>query len=195
MAELPWHEEPPGPVDLRRPRECLDAQHHGLEKAKERILEYLAVRARGGKARGVVLCLAGPPGVGKTTLARRVAVGLGREFGRVSLGGIHDECEIRGHRMSFLASAPGRIIREIQRIRSRTAVLLLDEIDKIGADSWRSPAAALLEVVELEGYDVAEVEAVLGPRRWRPRPGHLGRPGPGVRASPVVVRGSRRSGP
>ncbi len=150
LAELPWHSEPLGEVDMARTRERLNAHHFGLHKPKERILEYLAVRALGGKARGVVLCLAGPPGVGKTSLARRIAEGLDRKFVRISLGGAHDECEIRGHRQSFLAAAPGRIIRGIAQVRSRAPVMLLDEIDKIGKDKWRSPAAALLEVLDPE---------------------------------------------
>jgi ATP-dependent Lon protease len=150
LAELPWHPDPPKEIDLQRAEQILDERHFGMKDPKKRIVEYLAVRALGGKTRSTVLCLAGPPGVGKTTLAERIAEALGRKFVRVSLGGVHDECEVRGHRMSFLAAAPGRIIRGVNRVRSRSALVLLDEIDKMGKDNWRSPSAALLEVLDPE---------------------------------------------
>jgi ATP-dependent Lon protease len=149
MAALPWS-GPLSPMPAFDALEAaLDAQHHGLARPKKRILEYLAVRALGGAARGVVLCLAGPPGTGKTSLARSIADGLGRKFVRVSLGGVHDEAEIRGHRRAFTNAGPGRILRGM-RGAPRDPVMLLDEIDKIGKDSWRSPSAALLEVLDPE---------------------------------------------
>ncbi len=149
MAALPWT----GPLSPTPPFEvlehALESQHHGLERPKKRIIEYLAVRALGGAARGVVLCLAGPPGTGKTSLTRSIADGLGRKLVRVPLGGVHDEAEIRGHRRTFTNAGPGRILRGM-RGAPRDPVILLDEIDKIGKDSWRSPAAALLEVLDPE---------------------------------------------
>lgn len=150
MARLPWHPEPLPAMDLGAVRAALDREHAGLEKAKRRVLEYLAVRALGGDAASTVLCLAGPPGVGKTTIARAIAGALGRKFVRIPLGGVHDECEIRGHRITFTAAAPGRILSGLARAGSSAAVVLLDEIDKIGKDRQRSPAAALLEVLDPE---------------------------------------------
>ena len=150
MSRLAWHPDSLPPVDLDRVRDILDRDHTGLEKPKQRILEYLAVRSLGGECKSTVLCLVGPPGVGKTTVARAVAEALGRRFVRVALGGIHDECELRGHRMSFQAAAPGRIIAGMQSAGTATPVVLLDEIDKVGLDRSRSPHGALLEILDPE---------------------------------------------
>ncbi|MBL8678776.1 MAG: AAA family ATPase [Myxococcales bacterium] len=151
-AKLHWHPTPRPPVDLGRVREALDRAHHGMQKSKRRIEEWVSVRALGGEARSTVLCLAGPPGTGKTTIARAIAEALGRPFGRVAVGGMHDECELRGHRMSFHAAAPGRIIEEVARSGAMDPVLLLDEIDKIGTDTSRSPSAALMEILDPEQH-------------------------------------------
>ncbi len=150
MARLPWHAASVAPPDLDAVRVALDREHAGLERPKRRMLEHLAVHALGGSGASTVLCLAGPPGVGKTSLARAIARALDRPFVRVALGGIHDESEIRGHRISFTAAGPGRIVNGFARAGAATAVVLLDEIDKIGTDRSRSPDAALLEVLDPE---------------------------------------------
>ncbi|MEO1266466.1 MAG: S16 family serine protease, partial [Myxococcota bacterium] len=130
--------------------QTLDAGHHGLEEPKRRILEYLAVRRLGGRATQTVLCLVGPPGTGKTSLARAIAEALGRPFVRIALGGMHDESELRGHRLSFIAAAPGRILEGVARAGSMNAVVLLDELDKVDARGNRSPVGALLEILDPE---------------------------------------------
>ena len=150
VARLSWHPEPLPRPDLDLVAAALDREHASLEKPKQRILEHLAVRALGGSSRGAVLCLAGPPGVGKTSLARAIAGALGRKFVRVALGGVHDESEIRGHRMSFVAASAGRVVSGFARAGTSVPVVLLDEIDKIGRDRMRSPDAALLEVLDPE---------------------------------------------
>jgi endopeptidase La len=150
LARLPWHPDPPRALDLAAVEAALEREHAGLEKAKRRVLEYLAVRSLGGTKASMVLCLAGPPGVGKTSIARAMAEALGRPFVRVPLGGVHDESELRGHRMSFQASAPGRLVAGIARAGSMSSVVLLDELDKMGADNWRSPYGALLEALDPE---------------------------------------------
>lgn len=150
MARLSWQPDPPKDIDFDEVERALERGHSGLEKAKRRVLEYLAVRALGGESASMVLCLSGPPGVGKTSIARAMAEALGRPFVRVPLGGVHDESEIRGHRLSFTAAAAGRILKGIAQAGSASAVLLLDEIDKIGTDQQRSPMAALLEVLDPE---------------------------------------------
>ncbi|UJR81893.1 S16 family serine protease [Sandaracinus amylolyticus] len=152
LADLPWGEPPPATIDLDEVTRRLDAEHEGLARPKRRVLEHLAVRKLGGSSRGLVLCLAGPPGVGKTTIARSIAEGLGRPLVRVPLGGVHDECEIRGHRQSFHAASPGRIVQGMRQAGRTDPVLLLDELDKIGQESFRSPAAALLEVLDPEQH-------------------------------------------
>jgi ATP-dependent Lon protease len=151
-ARLCWHPAPRAPVELGRVREALDRAHHGMHKSKRRIEEWVSVRALGGEARSTILCLSGPPGTGKTTIARAIAEALGRPFCRVAVGGMHDECELRGHRMSFHAAAPGRIIEEVARSGAMDPVLLLDEIDKLGTDTSRSPAAALMEILDPEQH-------------------------------------------
>jgi ATP-dependent Lon protease len=148
MAALPWSTLTEDKHDLRHARSVLDEDHHGLEKVKERILEYLAVRQLNPTARGVILCFAGPPGVGKTSLVKSIAQALGRSWQKVSLGGVKDESEIRGHRRTYIGSMPGRIIQAIKRAGSRNPVLLLDELDKLGADYRGDPASALLEVLD-----------------------------------------------
>jgi ATP-dependent Lon protease len=148
IARLPWHPDPPASLDLAELQQQLDDGHAGLAEPKRRILEYFAVRSLGGKSKGTVLCFAGPPGVGKTSLAIAIARALGRPLARVALGGVHDESEIRGHRLSYVAAAPGRILRGIADAGSASCVMLLDEIDKVSEDRGRSPAAALLEVLD-----------------------------------------------
>jgi endopeptidase La len=150
MARLPWHADPPRPTDLDAVAAVLEREHAGLIKPKQRVLEYLAVRTLEGSSASMILCLSGPPGVGKTSIARAIAGALGRAFVRVPLGGVHDESEIRGHRLSFVAASAGRLLKGLAQAGSASAVILLDEIDKVGSDRQRSPAAALLEVLDPE---------------------------------------------
>jgi len=157
VLDLPWHVTTEDSTDLRAARDILDADHHGLDDVKDRIVEYLAVRARrtqrgmavvGGRGSGAVMVLAGPPGVGKTSLGESVARALGRKFVRVALGGVRDEAEIRGHRRTYVGALPGRIVRAIGEAGSMNPVVLLDEIDKVGSDYRGDPSAALLEVLD-----------------------------------------------
>lgn len=148
MAELPWVKMSEDHNDLDLARDVLDRDHFGLEKVKRRLIEYLAVRKLNPHGRGPILCLLGPPGVGKTSLGRSIAEALGREFARISVGGLRDESEIRGHRRTYIGSMPGRLIQEIRRVGTRNPVIMLDEVDKIGADFRGDPASALLEVLD-----------------------------------------------
>jgi ATP-dependent Lon protease len=150
MARLAWHPDPLPPIDLAKVKALLDLGHAGLEQPKRRILEYLAVRALGGEGRSTVLCLAGPPGVGKTSIASAMAKALGRPFLRVALGGVYDQSELRGHRITYIGSRPGRIIDGLANVRSRSALVLLDEIDKLGTDQARDAMGPLLEMLDPE---------------------------------------------
>ncbi|MGE3921721.1 MAG: endopeptidase La [Lautropia sp.] len=150
LTELPWRSPPPTPIDLKRAREILDEDHFGLEKIKKRILEYLAVRKLNPEGKSPILCFAGPPGVGKTSLGQSIARATGRAFARVSLGGTHDEAEIRGHRRTYVGALPGNILQAVKKAGTNHAVILLDEIDKMGAGIHGDPAAAMLEVLDPE---------------------------------------------
>ena len=150
VCEVPWAVTTTDTTNLKHAQRALDRDHHGLDLVKERLLEYLAVRQLAPESKGAILCFVGPPGVGKTSLGRSIASALGRSFGRIALGGVKDETEIRGHRRTYVGALPGRILRAFIRSGSRNAVLVLDELDKVGNDFRGDPASALLEVLDPE---------------------------------------------
>ena len=188
LVELPWSTETEDNLDIAHAREVLDEDHYDLEKVKDRILEYLAVRKLNPDSPGPILCFVGPPGVGKTSLGQSIASALGREFERISVGGVRDEAEIRGHRRTYIGALPGTIIRALRDAGTRNPVFMIDEIDKMGADFRGDPSSAMLEVLDpaqndsfRDHYLDLAVRPLRGPlHRHREHPRH----DPGAAAGP-----------
>ena len=150
LAVLPWATSSGSKIDIAKAKEILDEDHYELKKVKDRVLDYLSVLELKPDMKGPILCFVGPPGVGKTSLGRSIARALGRKFQRISLGGMHDEAEIRGHRRTYIGALPGQIIQSIRRAETNDPVIMLDEVDKLGRDFRGDPASALLETLDPE---------------------------------------------